>query len=141
MRRSQKIDSVITTIQRDSDDSFIKQIKWVDGSGLSRYNLMRPVDLVGILHAIHQEVPENRWMSLLPQAGKTGTLRNIQLKNSELLVWAKSGSFANTCNLSGFARTPKGKWLAFSILSNLANQSVAASKAQVVQFLNQLSAL
>ncbi|MEY4384258.1 MAG: hypothetical protein RI995_1800 [Bacteroidota bacterium] len=141
MRRSQKIDSVITTIQRDSDDSFIKQIKWVDGSGLSRYNLMRPVDLVGILHAIHQEVPENRWMSLLPQAGKTGTLRNIQLINSELLVWAKSGSFANTYNLSGFARTPKGKWLAFSILSNLANQSVAASKAQVVQFLNQLSAL
>ena len=141
MKRSQKVDAVISTIQKDADESFIKDIKWVDGSGLSRYNLMRPQDLVGILKAIHKEFSEDRWKALLPQAGKTGTLKNIEIKNPELLIYAKSGSFANTYNLSGFARTPKGKWLAFSVMSNLANQSVSDSKKQIVEFLNQLSTL
>ncbi len=141
MKRSQKVQQVIADIQKDAKESFIKDIKWVDGSGLSRYNLMRPKDLVGVLKAIFSEFSEERWKALLPKAGNSGTLKNIQMNNAQLQIWAKSGSFSNTYNLSGFARTPKGRWVAFSVLTNLSNQSVSDSKKQVVAFLNQLEKL
>jgi len=137
---SQQIEEVISFIQKESNESFIKDIKWVDGSGLSRYNLMRPKDLVGVLKSIYLEIPAQRWQVLLPEAGKTGTLQNVSLSHQNLSIWAKSGSFSNTYNLAGFAKTPKGKWLAFSVMTNLANQSVSKSRAEIVQFLNQLSA-
>ncbi len=139
LKISQNPSDVIQSLQTGSKESFLKEIKWVDGSGLSRYNLMRPKDLSGILKAIYAEMPANRWQALLPQAGKSGTLKNITINNSDLKIWAKSGSFANTYNLSGLAKTPKGKCLAFSFMTNLANQSVSESKSQIVQFLNQLA--
>lgn len=139
-KQSQLVESVIANMQEESKEAFVKDIKWVDGSGLSRYNLMRPKDLVGVLKAIYQEMPAQRWQALLPEAGKTGTLKNMTLNHPNLSIWAKSGSFSNTYNLSGFAKTPKGKWVAFSIMSNLANQSISKSKAQIIQLLNQLAA-
>jgi D-alanyl-D-alanine carboxypeptidase/D-alanyl-D-alanine-endopeptidase (penicillin-binding protein 4) len=130
----------IGNLQKEAKEDFLRQVKWVDGSGLSRYNLVRPLDLVAVIQGIYQEMPAQRWQSLLPEAGKSGTLKNVKLENPNLRIWAKSGSFSNTYNLSGIVVTPKGKKLAFAVLTNLANQPVSVSKSAVIQFLNQLSA-
>lgn len=131
---------MIESLQKEANEDFLKQVKWVDGSGLSRYNLVRPMDLISVIQGIYHEMSAERWQSLLPEAGKSGTLKNIKLTNPKLRMWAKSGSFSNTYNLSGIVITPKGKKFGFSVMTNLANQPVSVSKAAVVQFLNQLSA-
>jgi D-alanyl-D-alanine carboxypeptidase/D-alanyl-D-alanine-endopeptidase (penicillin-binding protein 4) len=75
---------------------------------------------------------------LLPQTGKTGTLKSIKLKSDDQIIWAKSGSFGNTYDLSGYYLTKEGKTLAFSILSNLGNTSVKDIKNSVVEFLKAI---
>jgi len=136
--KGKDVESMLMAIQDTLTDAPLKNMKWVDGSGLSRYNLMKPMDLVNVLEKIYQDIPKERWMALMPKAGGAGTLKNVKLQNPNLEIWAKSGSFSNTYNLSGFAKTPKGKWIAFSIMTNLENCSVSKSKEAVIAFLNNL---
>jgi len=53
-------------------------------------------------------------------------------------IWAKSGSFGNTYDLSGYYLTKEGKTLAFSVLSNLGNTSVKEIKQSVLEFLKAI---
>ncbi|QKG51278.1 D-alanyl-D-alanine carboxypeptidase [Hymenobacter sp. BRD67] len=48
---------------------------WVDGSGLSRLNLLTPRTLTAVLCRLHQQLPEPRLLSLLAAGGGPGTLR------------------------------------------------------------------
>lgn len=122
--------------QLKKENSVVADLRWVDGSGLSRYNLVRPTDMIQILRELENEVTMEKLKVLLPQSGRSGTMRNVQLNHGT--AWAKSGSFGNTYDLSGFYQNAKGKIYRFSILSNLANRSVAASKADVITLLNAL---
>ncbi len=47
---------------------------WVDGSGLSRLNLLTPRSLTAVLLLLHQQIPEPRLLSLLAAGGGQGTL-------------------------------------------------------------------
>lgn len=116
----------------------MKSVRWVDGSGLSRYNLFRPMDFIEILRALSQKVDPANLHFLLPQTGKTGTFKSVKLKSDNRIIWAKSGSFSNTYDLSGFFQNSKGKTYVFSILTNLANQAVSVSKRDVINFLENL---
>lgn len=122
--------------QLKKENSVVADLRWVDGSGLSRYNLVRPIDMIQILRELQNEVPMETLKVLLPQAGQSGTMRNVKLDPGT--AWAKSGSFGNTYDLSGFYQNAKGKMYRFSIFTNLANRSVAASKADVITLLNAL---
>jgi D-alanyl-D-alanine carboxypeptidase/D-alanyl-D-alanine-endopeptidase (penicillin-binding protein 4) len=124
---------VIDNLKKEPGNEFLKDIRWVDGSGLSRYNLFRPKDLVYILEALVKEVAPDRLHAILPEAGKTGTMRNVQDINPGVRIWAKSGSFGNTYDLSGYYVTKDGKTFAFSVLSNLGNTSVREIKQSVVE--------
>ena len=114
----------------------VADLRWVDGSGLSRYNLVRPADMIQILRELENEVPMEKLKVLLPQSGRSGTMRTVKLQRGT--AWAKSGSFGNTYDLSGFYQDAKGNMYRFCIMSNLANRSVAASKADVITLLNAL---
>jgi len=129
---------VIENLKKEPGNKFLKDIRWVDGSGLSRYNLFRPKDFIHILELLAKEVAPDRLHALLPEASKTGTMRNVQDLNDGVRIWAKSGSFGNTYDLSGYYLTKEGKTLAFSVLSNLGNTSVKEIKQSVLEFLKAI---
>ncbi|RSK36199.1 D-alanyl-D-alanine carboxypeptidase/D-alanyl-D-alanine-endopeptidase [Hymenobacter metallilatus] len=91
---------------------------WVDGSGLSRLNLITPRALVGLLLKLHQQVPEPRLLSLLAAGGGQGTLRRVYRDARGPWLWGKTGTLTNNHNLVGYVRTKSGRLLAFSFMNN-----------------------
>ena len=90
--------------------------KWVDGSGLSRYNLLTPADFVFLLAKMQKEMPWQRITSILPTGGK-GTLKNYY-GSLQGKIFAKTGTISNNFSLSGYLITKTNKRLAFSVMAN-----------------------
>ena len=111
--------------------------KWVDGSGLSRYNLFTPNVLIDLLMKIAAIVPQQRLFALLPAAGQSGTLQGVALSGKPY-VFAKSGSLSGVYNLSGYILTKRGKTLYFSIMNNNFTGSVSAVRRQTADLLRQI---
>lgn len=114
---SLKTEAGITALENSVFHEISKDIKWVDGSGLSRYNLLSPWSILFVLKKIYKEVPESIWKNHFPQVGKEGTLKQM-FDQEPLQIYAKSGSMSGVYNLSGFLYTKKGNLLLFSILNN-----------------------
>ena len=89
---------------------------WVDGSGLSRYNLCTPQSLVFLLDKLQQSFGLEKMKQLLPTGGE-GTLENYYQKYAGRL-FAKTGTLSNNTSLSGYVITNKNKLLIFSLLAN-----------------------
>ncbi len=106
------IDTVLKTDLKDVP----QRPKWVDGSGLSRYNLFTPQSFVYILNKMKNEFGFERMKTILPTGGE-GTL-NSYYKKEAGFIYAKTGTLSNNCALSGYLITNKGKLLIFSILTN-----------------------
>lgn len=92
-------------------------IKWVDGSGLSRYNLLTPRALVFALEGILQKTSFERVRNLFPIGGQSGTIADWY-GNSPPFVFAKSGTLSGVHCLSGYLITKSGKILIFSFMHN-----------------------
>ena len=90
-------------------------LEWVDGSGISRYNMVTPRTLIAVLKKIHQKVGWQKIQTYFPKSGVSGTLTAYpNLKN----VYAKTGTLRHNHNLSGYWESPKGNKYAFSIMVN-----------------------
>jgi serine-type D-Ala-D-Ala carboxypeptidase/endopeptidase (penicillin-binding protein 4) len=92
--------------------------KWVDGSGLSRYNMNTPRNYVEILRKLWQEQPRERLFDLFPAGGVSGTLKNWYGDEKKPYVFAKSGSMTGVYCLSGYIVCQSGKVLTFSCMNN-----------------------
>ncbi|NJW54195.1 D-alanyl-D-alanine carboxypeptidase/D-alanyl-D-alanine-endopeptidase [Salinimicrobium oceani] len=114
-------------------------VKWVDGSGLSRYNLMTPRSLVKLLELISQELPQKELLALFPAGGVAGTLKNDYHAppNKPAYIYAKTGTLNNNHSLSGYLITAKGKTLIFSFMNNNFLTSTAMIKAEMEKILRQ----
>lgn len=92
-------------------------IRWVDGSGLSRYNLITPKTFVTILDKIQRELSWNEIKWIFPNGGSSGTLRNWY-PGDPTYLYAKTGTLSNNHCLSGYLITKSGKTLIFSFMNN-----------------------
>lgn len=93
-------------------------IRWVDGSGLSRYNLLTPRSVTWVLEKLYQKIPQERLLNIFPTGGKTGTIANWYGGQEKPYVFAKTGSLSGVHCLSGYVKTKKGKTLIFSFMHN-----------------------
>nr|WP_236018529.1 D-alanyl-D-alanine carboxypeptidase [Hymenobacter sp. BT559] len=94
---------------------------WVDGSGLSRLNLLTPRTLTALLCRLHQQVPEARLLSLLAAGGGQGTLRKRYFEAGPPKVtwlWGKTGTLTHVCNLTGYVRCKSGRLVAVTFFNN-----------------------
>lgn len=110
--------------------------RWVDGSGLSRYNLFTPESMVHLLKKMYLEIPEESLFAYFPKGGRTGTLKN-NYKNQPY-IRAKSGTLSNNYNLSGYLITKKGTVLIFSYMSNHYQGGSSAIKEDISGYLARL---
>ena len=92
--------------------------RFVDGSGLSRYNLLNVELLTKLLIYMYQNfelMPE--YLASLPVAGIDGTLRNrMQSVSAEKMLRAKTGTLSGVSALAGYAVTTDDEVFAFGIL-------------------------
>ena len=90
-----------------------------DGSGLSRHDLVTPRAFVALLVYAQKQAWFPAFLASLPVAGADGTL-NERMKEPPLAgkIHAKTGSVTHVRTLPGYAETPGGRKLIFSLLSN-----------------------
>lgn len=111
---------------------------WVDGSGLSRQNLFTPRSMIRLCEKIYDEIgDQDRLFDLLPQGGKTGTLKNL-FKGDKPFVFAKTGSLSNNHNLSGYLITASGKKLIFSFMNNNFTRPTAEIRSEMEKLINEI---
>ncbi|GAB4489533.1 MAG: hypothetical protein OHK0019_07220 [Saprospiraceae bacterium] len=105
------LDSVLTSLPQHP--------RWVDGSGLSRYNLISPRDLAQVLLKLWREQPRDYLLSLFPAGGVNGTVADYYKgKNGKPYVFAKTGGMSGVHCLSGYVVCKSGKTLIFSFMHN-----------------------
>jgi D-alanyl-D-alanine carboxypeptidase/D-alanyl-D-alanine-endopeptidase (penicillin-binding protein 4) len=91
--------------------------RWVDASGLSRYNLFTPKSMVYLLEKMYDEFGQERMFDLLPKNGEGGHLQKWYPFETTYL-YAKTGSVSNNHNICGLLQTKKGTVLIFSYMNN-----------------------
>lgn len=132
MNDSKIIDTLLKTDFKDLP----QKPRWVDGSGLSRYNLFTPQDFVTILNKMRTNFGMDRIKNILA-TGNTGTLTNYY-KNEQGYIFAKTGTLSGVVALSGFLYTKKNKLLIFSVLVNNHQASATAVRRAVEKFVEGL---
>jgi len=133
MNDTKIIDSLLKTDLKDLP----QKPRWVDGSGLSRYNLFSPNDLIHVLSKIKNEFDWNRITTILPTGGE-GTLSNyyINLKDK---IFGKTGTLSNNIALSGYLITKQNKTLIFSLLVNNHMGNTTQIRRAVEKFLSEVA--
>ena len=112
--------------------------RWVDGSGLSRYNLFTPQNMVHVLNELFVLVPKERLYSIFPAGGLSGTLKNRFKGVDQPYIFAKSGSLSNNYCLSGYLLTKSGKTLIFSFMNNHYKNATSDERIQLELMLQTL---
>ncbi|MGH8000868.1 MAG: D-alanyl-D-alanine carboxypeptidase/D-alanyl-D-alanine endopeptidase [Brasilonema sp.] len=114
----------------------------VDGSGLSRKNLVSPEALVQTLQAMAKSPAALVYRASLPIAGRTGTLKNrFQNTPAEGIVQAKTGTMSGVVSLAGYVNAPRYGPVVFSIMVNQSEQPakvVRQAMDEIVVLLTQL---
>lgn len=91
----------------------------VDGSGLSRLNLVTPKQIVSLLNYMYQHKYYLPFYNSLPIAGVDGSLANrMKGTKAENNIRAKTGFIGSVRSLSGYANTGDGEPVVFSIIAN-----------------------
>jgi len=129
-------ESIIDTLLKTDLKDLPQKPAWADGSGLSRYNLFSPQDLVFILNKLKNDFGMERIKNLFP-TGNEGTLVNYYVPDSGY-IFAKTGTLSGVIALSGFLYTKKNKLLIFSVLVNNHNSTGTQVRRAVEKFIQEV---
>lgn len=134
--------STMATIEKMKKEAFADwtdDAAWVDGSGLSRYNMFTPRTMIKLLKTLRDEVGEERLFELLPAGGESGTIKNWYAgEDGEPYVFAKTGTLSNNHTLSGYIKTDSGKTLIFTIMANHYNHSTSKVRESMAVLLSKI---
>ena len=121
------VDKGLKIILNSLDDN---KIQLFDGSGLSRYNLIKPSSLVLALEKIYQYFGLDRIKKIFPN--------NYIITETEDFVWGKTGTLKNNHNYSGYIITDKGRQYVFSIMINHFTDDIDIIKQAISDFLKYI---
>lgn len=130
--------NAIDFMQENYFSEWQDQLNWVDGSGLSRYNMFTPRTIVHLLDLLRDEVGEKRLFELLPAGGVSGTIENWYESETGPYIFAKTGTVRNNHCLSGYIKTKKGETLIFTFMVNHYTSSTNKVKESMQQMLEKI---
>ncbi|AZF30515.1 D-alanyl-D-alanine carboxypeptidase [Pseudomonas sp. R4-35-07] len=115
----------------------VTTLNQVDGSGLSRRNLVSAQILTDLLLAASKQPWFNAWYNALPIAGNSdrmsgGSLRyRLRGTPAQNNLHGKTGSMSGVSSLSGYVTDAHGRRLAFSMVTN--NYVVAGEQVKALE--------
>ena len=120
----------------------------IDGSGLSRRNVVSADVMLSVLARMHDATNMSPFMTALPVAASDGTLET-RMRDTPAAgnVRAKTGTMSNIRSLAGYVTTRDGERLAFVVMVNnfegpgtAANQALDAIAVRLAGFTRKPSA-
>lgn len=128
------IELFLDSLLRTEFTSLPNKPTWVDGSGLSRYNLFTPRDMVWALDRLEKDFSWERIKNIFPTGGK-GTLGGPFVADSAR-IYAKTGTLSGVTALSGYLITSKNRKLIFSMMVNNHMTSASMIRRRFADFLH-----
>ncbi len=129
-------EKIIDTLLKTDFKDLPQKPYWVDGSGLSHYNLFSPQDFIIILNKMKNNFGMDRIKSVM-ETGGTGTIKNYYKADSGF-IYAKTGTLSGVVAFSGFLYTKKNKLLIFSTLVNNHNSSSNNIRRAIEKFIEEV---
>lgn len=126
----------IDTVMKADLVALRDNIRWADGSGLSKSNFFTPRSMIFILDRMENEFGIDRVKGIMATGGE-GTIRNFYHKQKGA-IYAKTGTLAGVVALSGYLYTKKGRLLLFSVLVNNHRADATAIRRQVEGFIDHV---
>lgn len=112
---------------------------WVDGSGLSRYNMQTPRTMVAVLQKVDSLLGDERIRIIFPAGGVSGTVEDWYANPEQKpYVFAKTGTLSGKHCLSGFLYTQRGRKLIFSFMHNNYVTSSSVFKVEMERILRTI---
>ncbi|MBN2091282.1 D-alanyl-D-alanine carboxypeptidase/D-alanyl-D-alanine-endopeptidase [candidate division KSB1 bacterium] len=109
-----------------------EQIGIADGSGLSRLNLVTPMQVITLLRFLHNHQYQKEFYESLPIAGIDGTIKGrMRGTRAQNNVHAKTGFISRVRALSGYVTSLDNEKFVFSLITN--NYTVPTSTANNIQ--------
>jgi D-alanyl-D-alanine carboxypeptidase/D-alanyl-D-alanine-endopeptidase (penicillin-binding protein 4) len=121
VKGSARAEEAVEAVQEFLEDNNIdvRNFHMVDGSGLSRYNLVTPGTVVDLLRVVAEKSYFAPFYDSLSIAGVDGTLQH-RTKGTpcENNLRGKTGSMNRISNLAGYVATRDGEVMVFSFMCN-----------------------
>lgn len=113
-------------------------LQLVDGSGLSRQNLLKASVLNALLQRMHQSPHAEVFIKSLPVAARSGSLASMFVNTAaEGKIRAKSGSFKGVRSYAGYLQNKTGKEHSFAVIVNHPSKSGAEMRRAIEDLLLQ----
>ena len=133
LESSQAIDSLQHYLNSFLPDTAI----WVDGSGLSRYNMITPRSVVRLWQEVLSMFGRDRLMQIVSIGGEAGTIEDWYIAEQPY-IYGKTGTLRHNHNLSGMLITKSGRLLLFAYMNNHYQSSSSVVKEEMERVLYKI---
>jgi D-alanyl-D-alanine carboxypeptidase/D-alanyl-D-alanine-endopeptidase (penicillin-binding protein 4) len=135
-------DTLDTSLAIDTIQTYLRKIlpdtiAWVDGSGLSRYNMVTPRSLVRLWQELVRIYGQSRLQNILAVGGRSGTIEDWY-SSEPPFIYGKTGTLRHNHNLSGLLISKSGRTLVFAYMNNHFNSGSTPIKEEMERVLYEV---